>query len=186
MLFRRSVAFLLPTVLYYFVSLYPLMADAFLRHFSHRREKRFRGGGRGLKTSHNCVFSLIMLLSKSIQKVYQFKSVLLWIVYTCQLDIFQSTFWQNSTIWKPGQSIFFQLRFFRLRMKEIKAIPFPPRGIRAIRTSFARLCITTNALFPSTSSLSLFSPSSETRETRQKWPHTWMKARDGRGTEKRD
>ena len=186
MLFRRSVAFLLPTVLYYFVSLYPLMADAFLRHFSHRREKRFRGGGRGLKTSHNCVFSLIMLLSKSIQKVYQFKSVLLWIIYTCQLDIFQSTFWQNSTIWKPGQSIFFQLRFFRLRMKEIKAIPFPPRGIRAIRTSFARLCITTNALFPSTSSLSLFSPSSETRETRQKWPHAWMKARDGRGTEKRD
>ena len=148
--------------------------------------KKVSRGGRGLKTSHNCVFSLIMLLSKSIQKVYQFKSVLLWIVYTCQLDIFQSTFWQNSTIWKPRQSIFFQLRFFRLRMKEIKAIPFPPRGIRAIRTSFARLCITTNALFPSTSSLSLFSPSSETRETRQKWPHTWMKARDGRGTEKRD
>ena len=40
MLFRKSVALLLPTVLYYFLSLYPLMADAFPRRFSHRREKR--------------------------------------------------------------------------------------------------------------------------------------------------
>ena len=58
---KRSVALLLPTVLYYFLSLYPLMADAFLRHFSHRRKKRVSGGGGGLKKSHNCVFSLIML-----------------------------------------------------------------------------------------------------------------------------
>ena len=42
---KRSVALLLPTVLFYFLSLYPLMADAFLRHFSHRREKRVSGGG---------------------------------------------------------------------------------------------------------------------------------------------
>ena len=60
------------TVLYYFLSLYPLMADAFPRRFSHRREKRVSGGGGrggGWKRSLNCVFSLITLLSNSIQKV---------------------------------------------------------------------------------------------------------------------
>ena len=33
------------TVLYYFLSLYPLMADAFPRRFSHRREKGVGWGG---------------------------------------------------------------------------------------------------------------------------------------------
>ena len=35
------------TVLYYFLSLYPLMADAFPRRFSHRREKRVSVGRGG-------------------------------------------------------------------------------------------------------------------------------------------
>ena len=44
-LFRRSGALLLPTVLYYFLSLYPLMADAKkesqLRLLSHHAVKQF-------------------------------------------------------------------------------------------------------------------------------------------------
>ena len=98
--------------------------------------------------------------------------MLLWIVCTCKLDIFQLLFGQNSRIWKTVD--IFWLRFFRL---EIKATPFPPREIRAIRTSFTRLCITTNALFPATSSLSLFSPrrAKRARHAKNHHAHEWRR-----------
>ena len=70
MLFRKSVALLLPTVLYYFLSLYPLMADAFPRRFSHRREKRVSGVGGSVKKE-----SQLRLLSHHALKQFNPESV---------------------------------------------------------------------------------------------------------------
>ena len=53
------------TVLYYFLSLYPLMADAFPRRFSHRREKRVSGGGGGGGEGEKGVSTASSLSSRS-------------------------------------------------------------------------------------------------------------------------